>query len=66
MNVEPNTIPQLYTANQIAKLFSISLVTLYRLVESRKIPFFRIGSSIRFTEEDVLSYLKDNRIGSTG
>lgn len=53
---------KLLSINDLAKLFNISTSTAYRIVDSRKIPFYKIRGVLRFDEEDVLKYLKDNRI----
>jgi len=43
-------------------ILNVSLPTIYRLIDARKIPAFKIGNSIRFLKEDVVSYLEQNRI----
>lgn len=62
MITSDNTI-NLYTIDQVAAILSVSKITVYRLVESRIIPYYRIKGCIRFAESDVLEYLKNNRIG---
>lgn len=58
-----NTIVKLYTIDQVAEILSISKITMYRLVEARKIPFYKIKGCIRFAENDLANYLNQNRIG---
>ncbi len=58
MKIESNTIKKLYNPDELAEILNISKVTVYRLIESRKIPFYKIKGSIRFSENDVLSYLE--------
>lgn len=37
------------TVNEVAKLFGVSIDSIYELVRNRStIPFFRVGTSIRF------------------
>ncbi len=49
-------------ADELAKYLCISKVTVYRLTESRKIPFYKISGCIRFKMEDVERYLEENRV----
>ena len=60
------TIPKLYTIEQIANILGVSKITIYRLVESRKIPFYKIKGCIRFAKHDVLDYLTRSRIEPVG
>lgn len=62
MKIGSNTIIKLYTPNELGKLLNISKTTVYRLIDSRKIPFYKIKGSIRFAENDVVKYLEENRI----
>ena len=48
----------------MANLLGVSKVTVYRIVNSRKIPFYKINGGLRFAENDILEYLKQNRIES--
>lgn len=64
MNTEFNKDLKLYSIKELSKIFNISKPTIYRIIESRKIPFYKVKGSIRFTENDVLKYLKDNRVES--
>ena len=57
-----NTIVKLYTINQVAEILAVSKITVYRLVETRKIPFYKIKGCIRFTEKDIFSFLDQSRI----
>ena len=64
MTTDLNTLPNLLTPDDLASFLSISKTGVYRLVEKRQIPFFRIGGSLRFGKKDVLSYLQGKRIES--
>jgi excisionase family DNA binding protein len=55
-------IEKLYNIDQISKLLGVSKITIYRLVESRKIPFYKIKGCIRFSETDIKSYLNSIRV----
>lgn len=60
MKIGLNT--KLYTVKDLMKILNVSQNTIYRLTDDRKISFYRIKGSIRFTENDVLKYLEKNRI----
>lgn len=47
---------------ELKDIFGLSLPTVYRLIDSRKLPAFKIGNSLRFLREDVIAYLKSQRI----
>jgi len=47
---------------ELASILSISRPTVYRLIEKRQIPFYKIGGSLRFKIEDVMAYLDHNRV----
>lgn len=66
MTTEFNTIQKLYNTDEIADILSVSKITIYRLVESKKIPFYKIKGCIRFTENDILKYLDKQRIEPVG
>lgn len=46
----------------LAGILSVSKPTVYRLIEKRQIPFYKIGGSLRFKVEDVMAFLENNRI----
>ncbi|MDD4303929.1 MAG: helix-turn-helix domain-containing protein [Patescibacteria group bacterium] len=50
------------TPIDLAKFFSISTPTVYRLVDQRVIKFYKIGGSLRFKKEDVLAYLDNVQV----
>jgi len=53
---------KLLSVKDLSKLFSISQATAYRIVDGRKIPFYKINGLLRFSEKDILKYLEENRI----
>jgi len=61
---DDHAIVKLYNIDQVAKLLSVSKVTVYRLVESQILPCYKIKGSIRVSYEDILKYLEKNRIES--
>lgn len=53
---------KLLSIKDLSKLFNISQTTAYRIVESRKISFYKINGLLRFSEKDIIKYLEENRI----
>lgn len=53
---------KLLSIKDLGKIFNISQSTAYRIVDGRKIPFYKIGGVLRFSEKDILGYLDENRI----
>ena len=49
------------TVKDIATLFNISITTVYRLMETRQLPFLKIGGMYRFSEEMIEEYLETNK-----
>jgi len=46
------------TVSELAKKLQISTSTVYKYAESGKIPSFKIGSTLRFLENEIDDYLK--------
>jgi excisionase family DNA binding protein len=53
---------QFLTPKELKDILGISLPTVYRLIDSRKIPYYKIGNSLRFFRDDIIKYLESNRI----
>jgi excisionase family DNA binding protein len=53
---------KLLSIKDLGQIFNISQTTAYRIVEGRKIPFYKINGVLRFSEEDIINYLKENRV----
>ena len=45
------------SSEELASYFNVSVKTIYRRIESRDLPFYKIGGCIRFKKEDVDNYL---------
>jgi excisionase family DNA binding protein len=54
------------TRDDVARLLKISRATVYRLVETRRLPFYKIGNSLRFDKQDVLAFLRQHRVEALG
>jgi excisionase family DNA binding protein len=62
MTIGSNTKSHLLTPDELAEYLKVSKITVYRLVETRQIPFLKVKGSLRFAECDVQKYLERNRI----
>ena len=49
---------RLLTPKEVAEALRISMTGVYRLVEARKLRFYRVRGVLRFDEQDVLAYLQ--------
>ena len=49
---------QIMTITEVAKLLQMSKSTVYKYAETGKIPSFKIGTSLRFLENEIDDYIK--------
>lgn len=61
---DPHTSSVLLTIDEVAAVLRVSKTSVYRLVERRLLPFCRVGRSLRFTREDIETYLRARRVES--
>ncbi len=47
---------------ELETFLSVSRPTVYRLIERKLFPFYKIGGSLRFNMEDITEYIEENRI----
>lgn len=68
MNMLSDSIPtlELLTIHEVARLLKISVSSVRRLQQQRRIPFVKVGGSIRFIKSDLLSYVDRERVESIG
>lgn len=57
---------EMLTIAEAAGFLKISMTGMRRLQQRRCIPFFKVGGSIRFSRDDIMSYLKSRRIEAIG
>jgi len=57
-------IAALLTPEEVMGILRVSKTTLYRLVERRTLPFLKVGGVLRFSEDDLASYLHGKRVDS--
>jgi excisionase family DNA binding protein len=55
---------KLLTIKQVAEMLSVSVTSVYRLIYSRSLPFYKIGGVLRFNSADVDVYLQQARVES--
>lgn len=60
--MEASKPSSLLTAGQLAKLLNLSPGHCYRLVAQRRIPFVRIGGSVRFRPEAIQAWLSRQEV----
>ena len=66
MSIDSYQIPQMLTPDELADFLKVSKAGVYRLIKKRKITFHKVGRSLRFDRNDVMSYLQKNRVESIG
>ena len=54
----------LLTPPEIADLLRVSLTTVYRLVNGRELPFYKVGQRLRFRRSDIDAYLAHQRVAT--
>lgn len=52
------TSPALLTVAEVAELFRVSSMTVYRLIRNGELPAVRVGRSYRVRDDDLQSYLQ--------
>jgi excisionase family DNA binding protein len=52
----------LLTISEVAEILKVSATTVRRLQQQRYIPFLKVGGSVRFLKQDVVSYLEQQRV----
>jgi excisionase family DNA binding protein len=66
MPTSSNPTNEMLTPSELAGLLKISKAGVYRLIEQRRLPFYKVMGSLRFDKEDVMSFLQQNRIEPVG
>ena len=59
-------VSNLLKPQQVAERFNVSIQTVKRLARMGKLPYHRIGSSFRFSPEDVDVYIAGRRMDPVG
>ena len=66
MPTNSNSKIEIMTPQEVAHTLQISKAGVYRLIDKRLIPFYKVIGSIRFDRNDVLLYLQTNRVEVVG
>jgi len=56
----------LLSISEVAEMLRISRTGVRRLQEARRIPFMKIGGSVRFSRRDIIAYLEKQRVEAIG
>ena len=56
---------ELLTIAELAKMLKISVMSVRRL-QGARIPFLKVGGSVRFLKRDILAYLENQRVVPIG
>ena len=66
MSIDADPIEGLLTIPDVAALLTVSIATVRRLQQQRKLPFIKVGGSIRFERGDIASYVGARRVRAIG
>jgi excisionase family DNA binding protein len=59
--LSPREFAPLLTVQQVATWLNMSIVWVYKAAEKGLLPFHRVGETIRFDPNEILSYLNERR-----
>jgi excisionase family DNA binding protein len=62
--IQPEHLLALLTPSEAANMLRLSKASIYRLVETRRLPFYRVSGSLRFSKKDLEDYLARGRVES--
>lgn len=54
----------LITPEEVASILRMSKSSIYRIIEKRQIPFYKISGSLRFRKSDIDKYIDDALINT--
>lgn len=63
---DSNLPAELLTISEVARCLKISTSGVRRLQQARKLPFIKIGGSVRFVKSDLVAYLEKMRVDALG
>lgn len=52
--------PEVMTCEDLADFLQISRTKVYQLKAAHKLPFRKIGGSVRFLKSEIIEYIKNN------
>lgn len=53
---------ELLTIKEVAELLRVSPQSVRRLQQGRHLPFIKVGGSVRFDKNDIINFLKKQRV----
>ena len=53
---------ELYTILEVAEKLKISVISVYRYVESGRFPHIKLGTNIRFNKDHISAFLVENSV----
>jgi len=53
---------ELLTIAEVAEILKISITTMRRLQQKRRISFIKVGGAVRFSTSDLTAYLENQRV----
>lgn len=62
MSIDSTSALELLTTSEVANVLNISVSSVRRLQQGRRIPFVKIGGSIRYSMRDVVSFMEKQRV----
>jgi excisionase family DNA binding protein len=66
MPIECTAAIDLLNISEAAEALKISVSGMRRLQHRRRIPFIKVGGSIRFVRQDLVSFVDRNRVEAIG
>jgi excisionase family DNA binding protein len=66
MPIDSDPSIELLTIREAANLLRLSVSGVRRLQRQRRIPFIKLGASIRFDRRDLVNFLNNNRVHTIG
>lgn len=60
------SIEQLLTIAEVAMMLKVSAPSVRRLQQKRRVRYYKVGGSVRFTEKDILAFLEESKVEVVG
>lgn len=64
MPIDSSQVVELLTVAEVAGLLKVSVPTVRRLQQQRRLPFIKVGRGVRFAKSDVAAYVERRRVES--
>lgn len=62
MSIDFTSDVELLTVSEVAEILKVSSTSVRRLQTARRITFVKVGGSVRFTRDDIASYVAKRRV----